>query len=334
LERPFNPTLRMIFDADRDMSYRSGAIVILMCLLPLQAGAQEIASPNPRASTNLETSVRGPLQRRLQAAFPDSFQTGIEIFWELSDGWTSPEVFDWWASHVSDEDIASVTPETAGRMFSVLSEQSQVFRSARRRDICAVVGASGNLLDSRYGELIDAHNVVFRMNRAPTDVFDDDVGERTTHHVMWPRLLDEQHFDRRAFLLMSPITTDTEDVFDRILSLVENDLRWDPGHVRIIHPEFVKYLQENWTQGVSSYPSTGFITLMIAVHICDEVDVFGFGADADGNWDHYYNNEVVKASGFHPGGLEAQLRREMAEKGILHVYPGVRPDPEEASPGD
>ncbi len=73
---------------------------------------------------------------------------------------------------------------------------------------------------------------------------------------------------------------------------------------------------------------------MIAVHICDEVDVFGFGADADGNWDHYYNNEVVKASGFHPGGLEAQLRREMAEKGILHVYPGVRPDPGEASRRD
>jgi len=328
----------MIFDADRDMSSRSGilsaALVILMCLPPLQADAQERATPPPQPSTNLETSVRGPLQRKLQAAFPDSFQTGVDIFWEPSDGWVSPEVFDWWATRVSGDDIASVTPETAGRMFSAFSEQSQVFRSARRREICAVVGASGNLLESRYGELIDAHDVVFRVNRAPTDVFDNDVGERTTHHVMWPRLLDERQFDREAFLLMSPVATDTEDVFDRILSLVENDLRWDPGRVRIIHPEFVKYLHENWLQGEIAYPSTGFITLMIAVHICDEVDVFGFGADADGNWDHYYNNEVVNATGFHPGGLEAQLRREMAEKGILHVYPGVRPGPEEASPED
>ncbi len=235
----------MIFDADRDMSHRSGAVVILMCLLPLQAGAQEWATPHPQPSTNLETSVRGPLQRSLQAAFPDSFQTGIDIFWEPSDGWLSPEVFDWWATRVSDDDIASVTPETSGRMFSVFPDQSPVFRSAHRREICAVVGASGNLLESRYGELIDAHDVVFRMNRAPTDDFDHDVGERTTHHVMWPRVLDERQFEREAFLLMSPITTNTENVFDQILSLVENDLRWDPGRVRIIHPEFVKYLHEN-----------------------------------------------------------------------------------------
>jgi hypothetical protein len=33
---------------------------------------------------------------------------------------------------------------------------------------CAVVGNSGHLLRSKYGEDIDAHDVVMRMNQAPT----------------------------------------------------------------------------------------------------------------------------------------------------------------------
>ena len=319
----------MIFDATRNLSSRSGilsaAVVILMGLPPLQAGAQERATPPLQPSTNLETSVRGPLQRKLQAAFPDSFKTGVDIFWEPSEGWVSPEVFDWWATRVSDDDIVGVNREAAQRMFSRILAQSSIFSSPRGRQICAVVGASRNLLESGYGDLIDAHDVVFRVNRAPTDDFDDDVGERTTHHVMWPRVLDERQFDRGAFLLMSPITLHTEDVFDRILSLVEGDLRWEPGRVRIIHPEFVKYLHESWTEGRVHYPSTGFIALMIAVHVCDEVDVFGFGADADGRWDRYYEDFPEDVSGFHPTDLEARLRREMEEEGILKVFRGSRP---------
>jgi hypothetical protein len=63
---------------------------------------------------------------------------------------------------------------------------------------------------------------------------------------------------------------------------------------------------------------------MLALHVCDEVDVFGFGADASGRWDRYYEDDAVDARGFHPGDYEAQLRREMEEKGILKVFRGSR----------
>jgi hypothetical protein len=101
---------------------------------------------------------------------------------------------------------------------------------------------------------------------------------------------------------------------------------WHLERVRIIHPEFVKYLHENWTEGRKHYPSTGFIALMLALHVCDEVDVFGFGADASGRWDRYYEDDAVDASGFHPGDYEGRLRREMEEKGILKVFHGSRDD--------
>jgi hypothetical protein len=236
-------------------------------------------------------------------------------------------VYEWWAAHLEEGDIDGVTPEAAERMFSCISDDSSVFSTPDKRQICAVVGASRNLLGSHYGELIDAHDVVFRINRAPTDDYDSDVGEKTTHHVMWPRDLEEWQYDREAYLLMTPITANTKDVFDRILYLVDEEIHWDPLRVRIIHPEFVMYLHENWTKGWMTYPSTGFITLMIALNVCEEVDVFGFGADASGRWDRYYEDVPEDVSQFHPARIEARLLEEMEANGILKVYRGIRPDP-------
>jgi beta-galactoside alpha-2,3-sialyltransferase (sialyltransferase 4A) len=318
MTRDMRPTV------SRHLAFRYAAVLILIFLVPQRAAVQESNSPNPKESCNLETSVNGPLQQKLEAEFPDSFREGVDIFWESREGWVSPEVFDWWAFRVKPEGL---TREAAERMFSRIPGRSPVFSSPRRRQICAVVGASRNLLGSRYGPLIDSHDVVIRVNRAPTEDLDSDVGKRTTHHVMWPRELEESEFNREAYLLMTPISASTVGVFDRILTLVEDDLRWDLEDVRIIHPEFVKYIHENWTREQLAYPSTGFIALMVAVHVCDEVDVFGFGADAAGRWDRYYDGWLVDAAEFHPADLEGQLRREMEEKGILKVFRGNRPDP-------
>jgi beta-galactoside alpha-2,3-sialyltransferase (sialyltransferase 4A) len=303
----------------------TAGFVILVFLAPQRATAQESDSPDLQEEPNLKTSVRRPLQHRLEAAFPDSFRDGVDIFWEVRDGWVSPGVFDWWVRSVKDDGRQELTWDEAQSLFRRFSAQSPVFSIRPRERICAVVGASRNLIGSHYGELIDAHDVIIRMNRAPTAGFESDVGVKTTHHLMWPKDLEESEFNREAFLLMTPITAGTEELFDRIRYLVKEDLRWEPGRVRIIHPEFVKYLHENWTKGQGAYPSTGFVAVMLAVHVCDEVDVFGFGADASGRWDHYYREGLGEVVWFHPAELEGRLRREMEEKGILKVYRGSRP---------
>jgi hypothetical protein len=109
-----------------------------------------------------------------------------------------------------------------------------------------------------------------------------------------------------------------------MLSLVEHKLSWDTERVRIINPEFVEYLDEYWTKGRGDFPSTGLIALMIAVHVCDEVDVFGFGADALGRWDRYYEDDPKEPTGLHPAGFEGQLRQDMEAKGIVKVFLGNR----------
>jgi len=294
-------------------------IVAALLLVPPPAAAQDGG-----AGDNLETSIRGPLQQRLAMAYPASFREGVEIFWEPRDGWVSEEVLSWWLSRLPDEDLGGVTQEAAEEMFSRISAQAPVFDVRGERVLCAVVGPSRNLLESRYGDLIDAHDLVIRINRAPTDNFETDVGTKTTHHVVWPRPLVEGQYDREAVLLMTPVATNIEEVFDRILELVVGSWEWNLERVRIIHPEFVKYIHENWTGGRKQYPSTGFVAVMLALHVCDEVDVFGFGADVLGRWDRYYEDDAVDASGFHPSDFEGRLREEMETKGILKVFQGNR----------
>lgn len=41
--------------------------------------------------------------------------------------------------------------------------------------------------------------------------------------------------------------------------------------VMIYNPAFFKYVHESWLDGHGHYPSTGFLSLLLAVHICDEV---------------------------------------------------------------
>jgi hypothetical protein len=286
---------------------------------PIEAG--DLARPD-----NLETSTNGPLQTALRAEFPDAFTTGVDIFWELDDGWVTPEVLEWWIQHVEGEDREGINQEAAKLMFERIASSSPVFAD-RKRTICAVVGASGNLIGSQYGDLIDAHDLVIRFDRAPTAGYENDVGVRTTHHVTWPKPLDEGEYDRQAFLLMTPVSSNNPDVFEEILGLVVDRFEWDPDLVRIIHPEYIRHLHADWLGRRGNYPSMGFIALMIALHMCEEVNVFGFGADEQGAWDRYYDSRAVDASLFPAVALETELRCDLEARGLLKVFRGNRVEP-------
>ena len=46
---------------------------------------------------------------------------------------------------------------------------------------CALVGNSRSMLMQERGEEIDEHEVVLRLNQAPTNAFEKWVGSKTTH---------------------------------------------------------------------------------------------------------------------------------------------------------
>lgn len=41
--------------------------------------------------------------------------------------------------------------------------------------------------------------------------------------------------------------------------------------ILIYHPAFIKYVFDSWLQGHGRYPSTGILSVIFSMHICDEV---------------------------------------------------------------
>ncbi|KAG7245232.1 hypothetical protein INR49_023804 [Caranx melampygus] len=151
------------------------------------------------------------------------------------------------------------------------------------------------------------------MNQAPTSGFEEDVGARTTHHVMYPESAID--LDNNTSLVLIPFKT--------------LDLQWIISALTtgtIKHPTFFKYVYESWLEGHGRYPSTGFLSLLFAIHICDEVSVFGFGADQYGNWHHYWEENhlagAFRHTGVHDGDYEYNVTLLLADKHKIQMFKG------------
>ncbi|XP_036001445.1 CMP-N-acetylneuraminate-beta-galactosamide-alpha-2,3-sialyltransferase 1 isoform X2 [Fundulus heteroclitus] len=196
---------------------------------------------------------------------------------------------------------------------------------------CAVVGNSVNLKGSGYGSLIDHHNIIIRMNAGPTKGYEEDVGTKTTHHVMYPEsavdLDNSTHLVVFAFKIQDlewPIKALTTGFYATSYRKVTPKIKANKDLVMVLNPAFMKYVHEVWLKRRGTYPSTGFMALVLALHICDEVDVFGFGADSNGNWSHYF--EVLKnkkyGSGIHSGTNEYTVLKQLANEKTIKLYKG------------
>ena len=66
-----------------------------------------------------------------------------------------------------------------------LPENGQPFPTGKKKPSCALVGNSRALLaNDRLGEQIDDHDVVMRLNQAPSKRFEKYVGHKTTHRLL------------------------------------------------------------------------------------------------------------------------------------------------------
>ncbi|KAM6903802.1 CMP-N-acetylneuraminate-beta-galactosamide-alpha-2,3-sialyltransferase 2-like [Lycodopsis pacificus] len=223
--------------------------------------------------------------------------------------------------------ILSAYRETVDKLFKLVPATAHVEASSPDRcRTCAVVGNSGNLMKSHYGPLIDFQDVVIRINRGRTKGYEADVGTKTTHHVMYPESAVD--LDSTTRLVLFPFKIKDLDwvtnVFNTGPSGRKSNFKANKDLVMIVNPAFIRYVHDVWLQQRGSYPSTGFMTVVLALHICDEVHVFGFGADSDGNWSHYWEQlrDTNLKTGPHPGGEEYKMIEELSKHKILKFYTG------------
>ncbi|XP_014879761.1 CMP-N-acetylneuraminate-beta-galactosamide-alpha-2,3-sialyltransferase 1-like isoform X1 [Poecilia latipinna] len=250
----------------------------------------------------------------------------IEPFLSATTKLTEDE-YDWWRHLQSSTHNFSYFEATLDKLFKIISP-TPVLEKPKTEGCrtCAVVGNSVNLKGSRYGPLIDFQDIVIRINYGPTKGFEEDVGSRTTHRVMYPEsgsILDNSthlvmfifKIEDLEWLLRSfPTGTSGKPVKPR----ANKDL------VMVLNPAFMKYVHQKWLGKKGRYPSTGFMTLISALHICDEVHVFGFGADSNGSWSHYWQPMKSKEfkTGPHPGKQEYAAIDKLANENTIYFYKG------------
>lgn len=258
-----------------------------------------------------------------------------------------------------DSLLATLPPETK----TLLDRLEEPIGDAPEHPSCAVVGNSGNLRGSFYGGLIDSHDYVFRINGAPVKGYEEDVGSRTTHHVSHSNFPSVDAYDdsTQTLLIVDDFNIGSAQQYRDKLGI---DLRWllhqwkpgafpkvdlpvnpmDPenyfpgnlsdlkGGVRIVHPNFVRYVDERWfapgERRKIDYPSTGFKTVILALHVCERVDVFGFGINyKKKSWDHYFDDEgspLWEFPAYHRASYQEQFMDELDRRGIIHLYRGKR----------
>ncbi|CAL8238564.1 unnamed protein product [Lota lota] len=245
----------------------------------------------------------------------------------------SKDTFNWW-QRLQPSHKAGKFSQVMEELFALFPGES-LFQDAGpgRCRSCAVVGNSGNLKGSYYGRIIDSNDLVIRMNQAPTQGFEDDVGARTTHHLMYPEsainlgpntslvLIPFKTLDLQW--LINAFTTGTvQQTYRRVMARIQANRE----KVMIYSPEFMKYAYDNWLDKHGRYPSTGFFSLMFALHICDEVSVFGYGADEQGNWHHYWENDhgggLFRQTGVHGGDYEYNITVHLATINKIKMFSG------------
>uniref|UniRef100_V9L8L8 CMP-N-acetylneuraminate-beta-galactosamide-alpha-2, 3-sialyltransferase 2 n=1 Tax=Callorhinchus milii TaxID=7868 RepID=V9L8L8_CALMI len=153
-------------------------------LVPSYTGAQKLSKDVTAQKTcGCERCVGDP---GVSKWFDEHFNPDILPLWTKANMKLDLDVHNWWLM-LQPQFKPSDIKEVLSKLFQTVPGDNPYEpwdRSRCRR--CAVVGNSGNLHGSQYGNQIDSHDFIMRLNQAPTVGFEADVGRRTTHHFMYP----------------------------------------------------------------------------------------------------------------------------------------------------
>ncbi|XP_052440824.1 CMP-N-acetylneuraminate-beta-galactosamide-alpha-2,3-sialyltransferase 1 [Carassius gibelio] len=260
--------------------------------------------------------------------FSERYDPNISVLLNSTNSVLRANVSRWWMELQSNPGNYT---EVVDQLFSLFPDKEHYSDTGPDRcRTCAVVGNSGNLLGSKYGPLIDFHDFVIRMNKGPTEGYEKDVGSKTTHRIVYPE--SAMDLDNSTHLVLLPfkildiqwlISAFTTNHITQTYTDVPATINANKDKVMILHPGFIRYVYDKWTRGQGLYPSTGFLTLIFALHICDEVSVFGFGATSDGIWHHYFEETLTSyESGVHAGIFENETIYRLQQENKILMYKG------------
>ncbi|KAJ6985885.1 beta-1,6-galactosyltransferase GALT29A-like [Populus alba x Populus x berolinensis] len=207
--------------------------------------------------------------------------------------------------------------ELVGLVKGPIDSHDGLVVSERRYGSCAVVGNSGILMQKEYGELIDGHEVVIRLNNARTERYERNVGVKTNisfvnsnilHlcgrrqgcfcHPYGPNVPMVMYICQPAHFLDYTVCNSSHNA-----PLIVTDPRFDVLCARIVKYYSLKRFVEETRKSLDEWGSvhdgsmfhysSGLQAVMLAVGICDKVGIFGFGKSASARH-HYHTNQKAE----------------------------------------
>ncbi|KAJ8634046.1 hypothetical protein MRB53_027382 [Persea americana] len=176
----------------------------------------------------------------------------------------------------------------------------------RQFQTCAVVGNSGDLLKTQFGQEIDAHDIVIRDNEAP-------VNEKYARHVGLKR--DFRLVVRGGARNMVTILNGSADEVLIIKSMTHKD--FNAMIKEIPNPVYL-------FQGIvlrRGAKGTGMKSIELALSMCDIVDIYGFTVDPGyTEWTRYFS---APRKGHNP--LQGRAYYQLLEcLGVIRIHSPMR----------
>uniref|UniRef100_A0A0E0N8W9 Sialyltransferase-like protein n=2 Tax=Oryza TaxID=4527 RepID=A0A0E0N8W9_ORYRU len=177
---------------------------------------------------------------------------------------------------------------------------------------CAVVGNSGDLLKTKFGDEIDSYDVVIRENGAPIQNYTEYVGTKSTFRLLnrgsakaLDKVVELDETKKEALIVKTTI----HDIMNQMIR-----------EIPITNPV---YLMLGTSFG-SSAKGTGLKALEFALSMCDSVDMYGFTVDPGyKEWTRYFSES---RKGHTP--LHGRAYYQMMEcLGLVKIHSPMRGDP-------
>tara|TARA_R110000744_G_scaffold142853_1_gene254597 strand:+ start:5700 stop:6344 length:645 start_codon:yes stop_codon:yes gene_type:complete len=189
----------------------------------------------------------------------------------------------------------------------------------------AIVGASGNLLDSKLGAQIDSHDEVIRFNRSPTDGYEENVGSKTTLRVVNNHVFNNNDIKKEGYSNSPPnFVRDLRN--SRILYTAPDLGPWYNKQSNVHNSNELFLFEYNSAADLKkhfSYYSTqnfqvGTIAILLCVKSGARPNLFGFDLEPVPRT-HYYQDRPKICSPCHNATEEQKLISRMANKSLLKV---------------
>lgn len=198
---------------------------------------------------------------------------------------------------------------------------------------CAVVGNAGSLRNAKFGEEIDAHDIVLRFNNGRSKHFEKQVG--TKSHL---RMYNGPYVEGKQGGEVT-IAQLRDSSLNHWIRQYEKHRETFPESY-IMDPEIICRAWD-LVNREGEKPSSGMVGITFAMRLCSSVDIYGFSAESYFNETerpHYYDWERPKPGreNVHPFETERKLYKALQKEGLitLHETAAVNDENDENSNSD